>query len=125
MANNPNERESYHEVPAKSYLFLFNTAIHKRFVLWWTIILWVSCYTLTRFIGLDYLILAWHIQNWWIAAPYTAIIAGSLWIWQREVTRDAKKREAEAAKKLSWAKTYIDKNLQEPSVKGEVNFKDE
>ena len=119
MANNPNQRESYHEVPAKKYLFLFDTAIHKRFFLWWTLILWVSCYTLTRVIGLDYIILTWHIQNWWIAFPYTAIIAGSLWVWQREVTRTARIREKEATKRLAYADTYIDKTLPEaPNIEG-------
>lgn len=116
MANNPDGQRrpaDYHEVYAKSYLYLFGTAIHKRFFRYWTILIWMSTWLVTRFLNVDLLVIEWHITNWWIVFPYTAIVGGALFIWQREVTKGARKREAEAAKRLAYANKYIDKNLPE------------
>jgi hypothetical protein len=130
MANNPDGQRrpaDYHEVYAKNYLYLFGTAIHKRFFLWWTGFTWLFTYVVTRFVGLDYMILHWHVENWWIFAPYTAIILGALAIWHHEVTRTARQREQEAAKRLAYAEEYINKNLPPPEDSGapfrEVNKK--
>lgn len=114
MANNPDsQRESYHEVPAKKYIFLFETAIHKRFFFYWTIILWLATWIITRFIGLDYMIWAWHVQNWWIAFPYAAIIAGAILLWRHEVLREARQRE----KNAEWVKKYPEIYPQPEEVK--------
>lgn len=60
MANNPDgARESYHEVPARKYIFLFQTAIHKRFFKYWTLILVAGTYMATRLFSLDY----WLLHN--------------------------------------------------------------
>jgi hypothetical protein len=122
LANNPEQRkESYHEVPASRYVFIANTAIHKRFFRYYTLILIAFMYVATRIVNVDLLLLQWHLNNLWIIAVYTVIGVGAAAIWQHEVTRDARKREAEAAKKLKWAQTYINNNLPDPEV--EVNPK--
>ena len=61
MANNPDRPdhlESYHEVPSYKYVFLFNTAIHKRFFKYWTTFLVVGMYVAIRIAALDYLLLS-------------------------------------------------------------------
>jgi len=75
MANNPKDRklESYHEIPASHYIFLFNTAIHKRFFLYWTIISMVTVWVSTRFINADFLILTFLMVYWWVT-PSTLLI---------------------------------------------------
>jgi hypothetical protein len=45
MANNPDNvkgKPSYHEIPAYKYIFLFETAIHKRFFLAWTLFMFIA-----------------------------------------------------------------------------------
>ena len=117
MANNPNGQHNpadYHEIWAKKYIYLFGTAIHKRFFVYWTFTLWIFTWVATRFIGVDMLIAQWHLTNWWIFIPEATVIAGALFIWQREVTRTARIREREAAQQLAYAKKYIDTHLPEP-----------
>ena len=53
MANNPQDKGSYHEIPACKYIFLFGTAIHKKFFLWWTLLNTGFWYGFTRFFGWD------------------------------------------------------------------------
>ena len=125
MANNPNERESYHEIPAKKYIFIFDTAIHKRFFFWASVTIWLATYLLTRLVNLDMMIIAWHLQNWWIFATYTGIGLVAALVWKHEVERTAKKQEQEYRKLVKYQKNYIDKKLPEPDLKGEVNFQDE
>ena len=71
MANNPDgARESYHEVPARKYLFLYNTAIHKRFFKYYTLILITTTYLATRLFSLD---------QWLLAATTSWILANPVW----------------------------------------------
>jgi len=77
MANNPKDRklESYHEIPASHYIFLFNTAIHKRFFLYWTIISMATIWVSTRFINVDFLILSFLTVYWWVTPATIGILS--------------------------------------------------
>ncbi len=111
MANNPDGKyESYHEVPADKYIFIANTAIHKRFFLYWTTILFTGTLALTL---LSIYTPIWLIlgtaafnffiaQYWYITVPAIAIATGISYLWmQRRSKQKARFRaERERARRL-------------------------
>jgi hypothetical protein len=94
LANNPDGKlESYHEIPQSKYLFLKNTAIHKRFFRYWTLFIWATVWIVTRIINFDLLLWEFHLINWWLFFPEGFVAFGSIAIWHWSRKSEKKKQQ--------------------------------
>ena len=106
MANNPNQRkESYHEVPASKYIFLFNTAVHKRFFAAWTLFLLIALQAVLAIVLGPEVLWNFHLTvqlSHWIIIPAEALAASAAGVilWYRHAKRQKLTREHERLTQL-------------------------
>ena len=57
------------------------------------IIIWIASWALTRIVNLDLMVWAWHLANWWIFIPETAVAMGAVYIWHWSRKSEKKKKQ--------------------------------
>ena len=106
-------------VVTREYFQIWGTdvMVSRKFFKWWTLMLMLlfgaGTYVATRVFTLDIIAWQWFTLNLWVLIPGGAILAGTLYIWRWSITQEVRKREREAAKLITYANKYIDKNLPE------------
>ena len=71
-----------------------------KYVLYGVLIGALAGYVFTRFVNLDYLILAFHVQNLWLLVPEGVVLTGTAYIWNWSRNSQKKKRQRQAKEQL-------------------------
>ena len=107
-ANNSNDSETYHEVPASKYWYLGDAigAVPKGFFQFWTPFLIIGTATVTSIACLTnwwqlFFTAAFtyiYIKNWMISLPITGLSLGVLYIWRNQKGKHKRALQNERAR---------------------------
>ena len=123
MANNPDNPETFHEVPASKYWYLGDAigAVPKGFFKFWTPFIFVTAVVLTLLTEHTsiWATLATYIfvQNWQISVPATLITVAVTYFYFSRTQKRIRKQRAESARLRRYQNAVI--NQHDAGVKHE------